>query len=202
MSRVAGPSRVAVGAAPAGQAGVAFLSSTPRPAAGRAVLRRAMGNSPPSPGIRGPSGGPVLCREGQLMPRGPVPNPQAGAWRSAWGPVVHSLEGPSVSQSAPLSSKALGRRTPIQAGLVPTAQPTPRGLRGQARGALPWGRGARGFREPRTLTFRGGVPQPPSGTALSGSGRGRWSASRGTTTSSAPPSTRGSCPWRMARWAP
>lgn len=92
------------------------------------------------------------------MPRGPVPNPQAGAWHSAWGPVVHSLEGPSVSQSAPLSSKALGPRTPIQAGLVPTAQPRPRGLRGQARGALPWGRGARGFREPRTLTFRGGCP--------------------------------------------
>lgn len=45
-------------------------------------------------------------------------------------------------------------------------------------------------------------PQRPRGTAWSGSGRRRWSASRGTTTSSVPPSTRGSCPWRTARWAP
>lgn len=43
--------------------------------------------------------------------------------------------------------------------------------------------------------------QPPRGTASSVSGRGRWSASRGTTTSSVPQSTRGSCPWRTARWA-
>lgn len=186
----------------AGRGRLSLQHSTPGSGAGSPP--KGHGEQSPKPWDQGTVRGP------RSLQRGTAHATWAGFESPGWGMALglgprgafpgrplRQPECPSLQQSPGAADAHPGRacshRTAEAARL---ARPGPRGAAvGAGRTRFP------GAPHPH-LPGGGGVPQPPSGTALSGSGRGRWSASRGTTTSSAPPSTRGSCPWRMARWAP
>lgn len=161
---------------------------------GRAVLWRAVGNGPPRTGMRMAvrSGGAlILCRE-----RGRCGEGREGSVHEAWA--GSELPGSGLGRGQPAPHRALLGRL-LSAACLTLSSTKPCGVGGVAhRGAAVLASDP-GAPRPHLLARS---PQPPRGTASSGSGHRRWSASRGTTTSSAPPSTRGSCPWRTARWAP